>query len=285
VQGGITTGKSERSPFGTGTAGSETIAGAIREAREASDVKAILLRVESPGGSAIGSDAISREVTLAAKSKPVVVSMSDVAASGGYYVSMAATAIVAEPATITGSIGVVGGKFNLRDLYHKLGITKDSVGRGRHALLESDYRDWSDEEIRLVRSHMEHLYRAFLAKAAEGRRKTEDEIHEVARGRIWTGRQAKERGLVDELGGLARALAIAKEKAGIAADRDVSIVRYPEPKGLLEILQESFGVRALGAPALADEPRFAGIAERLLLLERLAGERILALPPCDVALR
>jgi protease-4 len=181
---------------------------------------------------------IWREVVLARKVKPVVVSMGDVAASGGYYIAMNGDAIVAEPGTITGSIGVFSGKFNLRGLYDKIGLTKEIVARGRNATIFSDYQPWSPEEKARMRSLMTSFYADFIAKAASGRKKTVEEIDRVAQGRVWTGAEALKVGLVDRLGGLEVALAVAREKAKIGKDEELNLVVLPERKGFFELLME-----------------------------------------------
>lgn len=219
-------------------AGAETVSAALRRARGDASVKAIVFRVDSPGGFGPAADVIWREVRLAKKAKPVVVSMGDYAASGGYYIAMSSDAIVAEPATITGSIGVFGGKFNLRGLYDRIGLGKEILTRGRHAAIYSEYRPWSDEERARIRGQMESFYKDFVDRVAEGRKKTWGDVNQVAQGRVWTGVQAKENGLVDELGGLDAALGVAKKKAGILAEQDVSIVVFPERKGFFEALME-----------------------------------------------
>jgi protease IV len=236
--GEIIPGESQNSPFGGSFAGSDTVAAALRQAREDTSIKAILLRVDSPGGSGTASDVIWREVELARKSKPVVVSMGDLAASGGYYIAMGSDAIVAQPGTITGSIGVFGGKFSLRGLYDKIGLTKEILTRGENAALFSEYRPWTDQERQRVRALMVAFYDDFIAKAAKGRRKQPDEVHAVAQGRVWTGAEAKRIGLVDHLGGLDVALTVAKERARIGKDQEVRLVELPERKGLFETLME-----------------------------------------------
>jgi protease-4 len=236
--GDIIPGESQNSPLGGQFAGSDTVAGALRDARKDSDVKAIVLRVDSPGGSGTASDVIWREVVLAKKEKPVVVSMGDLAASGGYYISMASDVIVAQPTTITGSIGVFGGKFTLHGLYDKIGITKEILTRGQHADIFSEYRPWNDEERAKFRSMMVAFYQDFIRRAAEGRKKSVDEIDAVAQGRVWTGAEALDRGLVDRLGGLDMALGIAKERAHIGKDQEVNLVVLPERKGLIETILE-----------------------------------------------
>jgi protease IV len=235
--GEIVTGESQSGRFGS-TAGSDTVAGALREARRDDTVKAVVFRVDSPGGFGPAADAIWREVALARKSKPVVVSMGDYAASGGYYVSMASDLIVAEPGTLTGSIGVFSGKFNLRGLYDKLGVSKEIVARGRNAALYSEYRPWSPEERAKVRAMNAAFYQEFVKKAAEGRKTSFQEIDSVAQGRVWTGADALDHGLVDRLGGLETALLAAKEKAGIPREREIDLVVLPERKGLFETLLE-----------------------------------------------
>jgi protease IV len=236
--GDIIPGESQGSPLGGQFAGSDTVAGALRDARKDSDVKAIVLRVDSPGGSGTASDVIWREVVLAKKEKPVVVSMGDLAASGGYYISMASDVIVAQPTTITGSIGVFGGKFTLHGLYDKMGMTKEILTRGQHADIFSEYRPWNDEERAKFRSMMVSFYQDFIRRAAEGRKKSVDEIDAIAQGRVWTGTEALDRGLVDRLGGLDVALGIAKERAHIGKDQEVNLVVLPERKGLIETILE-----------------------------------------------
>jgi protease-4 len=236
--GEIVSGESQGGAFGGQVAGSDTVAAALREARKDGDVKAIVLRVDSPGGSGTASDVIWREVVLARKAKPVIVSMGDLAASGGYYIAMASDVIVAQPTTITGSIGVFGGKLTLRGLYDKVGLTKEVLTRGQNADLFTDYRPWTDEERAKFRSLMTAFYTEFVTRAAEGRKKTYAEIDAVAQGRVWTGSEALSHGLVDRLGGLEVALGIAKERARIDKDQEVNLVVLPERKGLLETILE-----------------------------------------------
>jgi protease-4 len=232
--GEIVPGESHSSPLGGSFAGSDTVGHALRDAGEDGEVKAIVLRVDSPGGSGTASDVIWREVQKARKKKPVVVSMGDLAASGGYYISMGSDGIVAEPGTITGSIGVFGGKFSLHGLYDKIGLRKEILNRGQHADIFTEYRPWTDEERGRIRDLMTAFYKEFVTKAAQGRKRTYEQVHEVAQGRVWTGREALDRGLVDRLGGMDVALAMAKERAGIRKDQDVRLVVLPERKGLLE---------------------------------------------------
>ncbi|HEX6469859.1 MAG TPA: signal peptide peptidase SppA [Streptosporangiaceae bacterium] len=223
-QGPIRLGRSGRTPMpGQGSAmGSDTVGAAFRAAVKDERVKAIVFRVNSPGGSAVASDAIWREVVLARKAgKPVIVSMGNVAASGGYYVAMAADTIVAQPGTITGSIGVVVGKPIVSELLDRLGIGMGSVEDGAHARMYSTTRDFTDSEWARVNASLDQIYDDFTAKVAEGRGLSRERVDELARGRVWTGADARERGLVDELGGLDLAIELARKKAGLAADAPV----------------------------------------------------------------
>ncbi|MDP2958500.1 MAG: signal peptide peptidase SppA, partial [Longimicrobiales bacterium] len=179
--------------------GGSTVARWIRTARNDGSVKAIVLRVDSPGGSSVGSDVIWREVALARKVKPVVVSMSDVAGSGGYWIAMAATRIVAQPQTLTGSIGVLAGKFSIDGLLGKLGVTSEKLAFGEKADIFSPFRPFTPDERKVLKEEILWTYEQFLAKAAEGRGLTRDEVDAVGKGRVWTGRQAKDLKLVDEL--------------------------------------------------------------------------------------
>jgi len=208
----------------------ERTASEIMRAAKDEDVRAIVFRVNSPGGSAVGSDLVWRAVREARKrGKPVVVSMGDVAGSGGYYVAMAADAIVAEPTTITGSIGVVYTKFSLRGLLDNLGIGIDAVKTDEVGDALSMARTLSDAELAQLNSVVGELYGNFTAKVAEGRKLDAVQAEEVARGRVWSGVAAKARGLIDELGGLARAVEIARERAGLKSDEAHELVPYPTP--------------------------------------------------------
>ena len=245
--GTITSGAGGVDLLGGEVLGSDTLVRAIRAARADDSVRAIVLRIDSPGGSAVASDVIWREVTLATDDKPVIASMSDLGASGGYYIAMGADTIVAQPATLTGSIGVVAGKIATGGTYEKVGITVEPVSNGRFAGIYSPVTPFSDDERAKMQEHIDAIYEQFLTKAAAGRGTTRDAIHEVAQGRVWTGRQAMARGLVDELGGLGRAIALAKEQVGIDADTEVELVVYPRPKSLFELLSEGFTVAQVTA--------------------------------------
>ncbi|HEY0872926.1 MAG TPA: signal peptide peptidase SppA [Vicinamibacterales bacterium] len=224
--------------------GSDTIVQQLRKIRADDSIRAVVLRIDSPGGSAIASDVIWREVMLTRAEKPVIASMSDVAASGGYYIAMPAHQIVAEPATLTGSIGVVMVKFVIDGTLDKLGMNMERVTDGRYADMYSPIRPFTPEERTKVEEQMQATYEAFVEKAAAGRQTTPERIDSIAQGRVWTGQQAKELGLVDELGGLSRALAIAKARANIAEDAEVELVIYPQPKSFFELFQAPFGTEA-----------------------------------------
>jgi protease-4 len=241
--GTITGGKSGYDPVNGPVAGSETLVEYIRQARHDSAVRAIVLRIDSPGGSATASDAIWRELMIAKNERadrPLVASMSDLAASGGYYIAMPAQVIVAQPSTLTGSIGIFGGKFVTGGVYEKLGAHIDSTSIGRHAEINSPARRYDPEELKKLQEQLQAFYDQFVEKVADSRHSTPEKIDALAQGRVWTGRQAKENRLVDELGGLDRAIAIAKQRAKIAVESDVEIVVYPPRKSFYELLSEQF---------------------------------------------
>lgn len=221
--GPIRLGRSGRSPLGGSEAmGSDTVCAALRAARRDEHVKAVVFRVDSPGGSYVASDAIWREVVLTRRAgKPVVVSMGDVAASGGYMVSMAADAIVAQPGTLTGSIGVFGGKAVIGGLLEKLGVSSETVAEGANAGMFSSTHAFSEAQWERVNVWLDRVYDDFVNKVADGRGLSRERVHELAKGRVWTGADAHEGGLVDVLGGLEDALALARSKGGLADDAPV----------------------------------------------------------------
>jgi len=221
---------------GSGIVGSQAIVRAIREARKDSSVEAIVLRIDSPGGVAIASDIIWRELELARQEKPVVASMSDVAASGGYYIAAPADVVVAQPGTLTGSIGVIGGKFTIGGALERWGVNVETVTAGAMAEMNSPFSPFSDETRARVQRQIDGTYETFVQRVANGREMSRDDVHAIAQGRVWTGRQAKDRGLVDELGGLRRALEVAKERAGIDANQEVTVVSFPRPRSFFEAL-------------------------------------------------
>lgn len=238
AEGMMLTGESFTDPFtATMVMGADTIARAIQHTRNDSSIHAVVLRINSGGGLVMAADIIWHELKLLIKEKPLIVSMADVAASGGYYIAAPADTIIAEPATITGSIGVIGGKYSLKGLYNKLGITKEIINRGAHADFYSDYSDYPSEEKEIVLKQINEIYDDFITKVANGRKMlTKKEVDKVARGRVWTGRQAKEIGLVDKLGGLDLALSIAQQRAGLER-KQVEIIRLPK----LNLISQIFG--------------------------------------------
>jgi protease IV len=223
---------------GEQSVGSDTVVRAINDARDNKSIKAIVLRVDSPGGVTYPSDLIWKAVEEAKKKKPVVVSMSDLAASGGYYISMGANKIVAEPLTLTGSIGVYAYKPVIKGFYDWVGVSVEYLSRGENAGLYREDRKFTDQERQRFEGQMRNFYwNQFLPKVAEGRHfQNAEAVHEIARGRVWTGAQGKERGLVDEFGGLDRAVEVAKELAKIPADKGVRRVVYPAPRGFIQQL-------------------------------------------------
>jgi protease-4 len=238
ASGEIVSGDSQVSPSGASLMGGDSVASDLRHAREDSSIKAIVLRVNSPGGSAVASDVIRREVELARREKPVVVSMSDVAASGGYWISMSADKIVADPATITASIGVLSGKFNLSGLYQMLGLSTDYVATSGNATMYSDQQNFTPAQQKIVQKMLDDTYANFTRGVAQGRKMPLAEVDKIAKGRVWSGEDAKQIGLVDYLGGLDRAIAVAKSLAHIPASESVELVRMPKPKTFFDLLLE-----------------------------------------------
>ncbi|KAJ6970098.1 serine protease SPPA [Populus alba x Populus x berolinensis] len=247
ASGSISRVKSPLSLSGSGIIGEQLIE-KIRRARESKKYKAAIIRIDSPGGDALASDLMWREIRLLAESKPVIASMSDVAASGGYYMAMAADAIVAENLTLTGSIGVVTGKFSLGKLYEKIGFNKEIISRGKYAeLLAADQRPLRPDEAELFAKSAQNAYEQFRDKAAFSRSMPVDKMEEVAQGRVWTGQDAASRGLVDAIGGFSRAVAIAKQKANIPQDRQVMLVELSRPSPTLPEILSGIGSSVVGA--------------------------------------
>ena len=241
--GEIVGGRSRTGPRGR-QLGSDTVAAALRAARENDNAKVVLFRVDSPGGSAVASDTMWREVELTRKAgKPVIVSMGAVAGSGGYYISCPADVIVAQPGTITGSIGVLGGKVVVADLLDKLGLGTGIVERGASASMYSLRRGFTEDQRERLSAMLDRVYREFVQKVADGRGLDYDAVHEVARGRIWSGADAVHNGLVDRLGSLRDAAQIARERAGLPADAPVRPAISIPP------------LARLGRPRSSDDPR------------------------------
>jgi protease-4 len=243
ASGAIVGGRSGYDPLNGPVVGSDTLIDYIRQARKDNSVRAIVLRIDSPGGSASASDAIWRELTIAKNEKadrPLIASMSDLAASGGYYIAMPAQVIVAQPSTLTGSIGIFGGKVVTGGVYEKLGAHIESTSIGRHAEINSPVRPYNAQELKKLQEQLQSFYDDFVEKVAQSRHTTPEHIDTLAQGRVWTGRQAKQNKLVDELGGLERAVALAKQRAKIPAESSVEIVIYPPRKSFYELVTDQF---------------------------------------------
>jgi len=267
----IVSGKSQYDWSGNIAAmGSETIVEAIDKARKDDDVKAVVIRINSPGGSALASDMIWRAIERTKAEKPVIASMGDVAASGGYYIACNSHAILAEPQTITGSIGVVGMVPNVDDFYTWVGINPQRMSRGKRAEVLATTKSLDDDAKEMMRGLLRSVYDDFVGKVAAGRGKAAAEIEPVARGRVWTGRDALARGLVDRIGGLDDAITLACARAGIEGEMGEAyhILEYPKRKGPLEFLEDMFSAQAKG-PGLSD---LAAAASRMPVLQRVLSE-------------
>jgi protease-4 len=289
--GEIVNGRGSVGPFGgDNVVGSVTTIEAIREAEKDDTVKAIVLRVDSPGGSALASDLIWKE--LVACKKPVVASMGDVAASGGYYISMATQKIYAEPGTLTGSIGVVGGKIVTGGLTEWLGMKTDVISRGANSGLESSQKPWNDSERAVMTRLMQDVYDQFLDKTVQGRKKAgvdmdKEKLLTLAGGRVWTGRQAKANGLVDELGTLDDAVAAAKKLAG-QEDKELELLTLPRPRSFIEKLADAGGdakMPAIGIDPLADVPAVAAKLKTARAMLRMKNERVWLMLPVRIEIR
>jgi protease-4 len=280
AEGEIVDGRSTESPFGGRAVGDRTLVESLREIRGRRNIRAVVLRIDSPGGSGNASDAVWQELRRLRRDKPVIVSMGDVAASGGYYIACAADEIVADPATITGSIGVFGGKLNVLGLYRKLGLNVETVSRGKHAAMWSPFSDFDPEEEALYQKSLDQFYDVFLARVAEGRKMTPALVDSIGQGRVWSGLAAKQRGLVDRFGGLHEAMEVARARAHIDPKADLVIDVYPRPR-------KTFFQRWLGG--VFDEPdqddtRFPGMLlarHWLRLVSNPAGE-VMALMPYSI---
>jgi protease-4 len=241
--GGVSRGKSNYDPVQDQlTMGSDTVAAAIRAAVEDKDVKAILFRVDSPGGSYVASDTIWREVVRARKAgKPVIVSMGDVAGSGGYFVAMAADKIVAQPGTITASIGVLGGKVLTSGFWDKIGLSWDEVHDGTNATIWTGTHDYTPPEWKRFEDWLDRVYVDFTSKVADGRKLPKEKVLQIAKGRIWSGQDARNLGLIDEVGGFDTALNLTKKAIGVGETEDVKLVVFPHKKSFLQSLLQREG--------------------------------------------
>jgi protease-4 len=285
VDGDITDGKSRSIPFfGSSLAGGETLVEAVTAARSDPRIGAIILRVDSPGGSALASELIAREVFATRGIKPIICSMSNVAASGGYFVSAGCDAIYAEPMTITGSIGIFSGKFDLGGLLAKLGVTTDTYIRGKHADVESRYRAYTDEERGVLLDKLRYMYSRFVGAVAEGRAMDKDSVDKVGRGHVFTGEQAKPIKLVDKFGGIADAIDDAKHRMGLPAGTSVQLVELPKlPSSIFGFLGDLLGVHEHTTMSVTDLPMvrelLRGVPASLLVAPDSAQARL----PFDVS--
>jgi protease-4 len=279
-EGEITSGKSTDNSIG-----SETIAEEIRRARLDKKVKAIVLRINSPGGSALASDVMWREVQLARKVKPVIASMSDVAASGGYYMAMGCDAIVAQPNTITGSIGVFGILFNTKSFFkNKLGITYDQVETGKYSAIGNPNEEMNEEERKMIQASVNQIYEDFTKKAAEGRKLPLDSLRGLAGGRVWSGLEAKSKGLVDQLGGFDDAVKLAAQKAKLK-EGDYRLRYYPTQKSYFEKISELFETKAQMPEKILQE-KLGELYPYYQLLERIKNTHpIQARMPFDIVIK
>src|ERR1051325_1231506 len=292
ASGTIGSGSSQHSPSGEQSIGSDTVSKAVSDAAADKTIKAIILRVDSPGGSGLASDIIWHAVEAANQKKPVVVSMSDVAASGGYYISAAASKIIAEPSSITGSIGVVAGKPVMRGFYDWLGISNEYVLRGKNAGMFRETEKFSDDERAKFEDWIKTTYyQDFVPKVAKGRNKDAQFVDSVGQGRVWTGAQAKDRSLVDEFGGLDKAIEVAKQLAKIPADKGVERVILPYPTTFLQDLLSGDGdnsntqveqQRAVFA-ALPEDARRA--LRYMALMDRMKNGESMLLMPFDIRVK
>jgi len=273
---------SGRSTFdgGAEVVGSDTFVEWLRKVRGDPSVRAVVVRIDSPGGSAIASEVMWRELMLTRDAKPLIVSMGDVAASGGYYIAAPATVIVAEPGTITGSIGVVTGKFALGGTADKLGVGYGAVSEGKMAQIYSPFTPFSKEERAHLSDQMQSTYDLFVSRVAEGRKTTNEKIDAIGKGRVWTGHQAKDLGLVDELGGLDKAIQIARQRAKLDMSKAVNLVIYPPKRSLFEVLSDPLGGGvSMSASVLLKRPDLRMLetaAARLNLFRR--GEMLTLMP-------
>ena len=265
--GEITTGDDDWDPLSSGkTLGAKTMVSVAESIAEDDSIKGVLVRIDSPGGDAFASENIWRSFMALREKKPIVFSMSDTAASGGYLIAMTGDPIVAEASTLTGSIGIVYGKLNLKGLYDKLGVRKEIIRRGPLSAMDSDYGSYTPQERARVQELMQDFYGKFLAHVAEARKMTPEEVDRVAQGRVWTGEQAHRHQLVDEIGGVPQALEILRKKAGISPEAGIELVEFPRRKSLLEIVVNRLQQGEARLPAELGE--WLGRWERLQELSR-----------------
>ncbi len=286
--GAVQRGKSKHNPLtDEEVMGSDTFCAAIRAATDNDKIKVILFRVDSPGGSYVASDAVLRELERArARGKKVVVSMGNLAASGGYIVALAADRVIAQPNTITGSIGVLAFKLLARDFWaNKLGITYDGVETGRNATMFSALHDFTPEQWTKFNAWLDRIYQEFTDKVAAGRKLPKERVLEIAKGRVWSGEDAKRLGLIDELGSFQRAVAVAKEMSGIGPEETINLMRYPRPKSIFDLLRpekpensKDVLVRSLVETLTPLKATLRAFSK----LEKPAGSEVVTLPELEV---
>ncbi len=283
AEGMMMTGESFTDPFtGTKVMGADTIVRAVNYTRYDDSIKAVVLRVDTGGGLVIAADVIWNELVELTVKKPLIISMGDIAASGGYYIAAPADVIVAEPGTITGSIGVIGGKYSYKGLFEKLGIHREILKRGKNADFYSNFSDYPPEEQAIIKKQIKEIYNDFVAKVTRGRRLlNRTEVEKVAQGLIWTGKQAKKNGLVDELGGLSKALSIAQIRAGLE-NRHVEIVRLPRPSALIQLLGNIQMMSTNRTSQIHNILQSTGQNDSLNLIDILRKHRIFLLAPFDI---
>ena len=281
-QGDITRGGTEETASNDGISTANMVK-LLREVRDDDSVKAVILRVDSPGGDSIASDEILHEAKLLSAKKPTIISMSDLAASGGYYISMTGDPILAYPNTETGSIGIFFGKINLHGLYDKLGVNKEIMKRGRFADIDTEYQPLNDAQRAKLRTEIETFYKGFVQKVADSRKRKYDQVEPLAQGRVWTGTQAKQNGLVDELGGLDRAIEMIRQKAQIPSAQGVTLVAYPARRSVIEMLLDRSGdltsMESFANQKIETELETRGLPVRSLLHGAWAQGGMLSLMP------
>jgi len=285
VAGTIASGKSGYEPMGGLVAGAETLTETLREVREKRSIRAVVLRIDSPGGEVGASDELWHEVRRLSLTKPVIVSMSDLAASGGYYLAVPAARIVAQPTTLTGSIGVFSGKLNILGLYRKLGLNVETLSRGRHAQMYSPFSDFTPDEAARFQERIEDSYRLFKRHVSEGRHLSEASVESVAQGRVWSGKAARTHALVDTLGGLETAFHLAARRAHLPHDTPFAMDEYPRVEVTFfdRLLEDWLSDDDSGEDALAGA--FPPVMRAWLAAARFPTDRVLALLPWSIRIR
>ncbi|MCB1318241.1 MAG: signal peptide peptidase SppA [Leptospiraceae bacterium] len=279
IDGTITGGKNSGGGlFSSQSTGSETISNVLERLREDDAVAGVIIRVDSPGGSGLASDIIWNGIRrLRAKNKKVYISFADVAASGGYYVACGGEKIFSNEGTLTGSIGVFGGKFTLKGLYEKIGINKTIIRQSPNAAIFTEAEKFSDDERKLMTAHLEEFYQIFLTRVGEAREMKKETVHESARGRVWTGKQAHERKLVDHMGGLLVALEMMKTAL---KDREYEITQYPADQGLFSMANTEAVMKVLGLEGLVSRA-----AKNAMQNQKFRDSEVLMMMPAQIEVK